>query len=73
MGKKKKKKKKQQDWTTQLKFELSGIAIVMLALIATFNFGSVGTILIQLFRFFCRGMVSLYHLLVVFVCAHVNF
>ncbi|GAK07582.1 LOW QUALITY PROTEIN: cell division protein FtsK [Geomicrobium sp. JCM 19038] len=52
MGKKKKKKKKQQDWTTQLKFELSGIAIVMLALIATFNFGSVGTILIQLFRFF---------------------
>lgn len=55
MGKKKKKKKKQQDWTTQLKFELSGIAIVMLALIATFNFGSVGTILIQLFRFFLQG------------------
>ncbi|MBB6449251.1 S-DNA-T family DNA segregation ATPase FtsK/SpoIIIE [Geomicrobium halophilum] len=50
--KKKRKKKKQQEWTSQLKFELSGLVLLTLAVIATFTYGPVGTIIIQLFRFF---------------------
>ncbi|QDI90192.1 DNA translocase FtsK [Salicibibacter halophilus] len=50
--KKKRRRKKQQEWTTQLKFEVSGLILLALAVIATFTYGPVGTIIIQLFRFF---------------------
>ncbi|AXF55079.1 FtsK/SpoIIIE family DNA translocase [Salicibibacter kimchii] len=50
--KKKRRRKKQQEWTSQLKFELSGLILLALAVIATFSYGPVGTIIIQLFRFF---------------------
>ncbi|WP_246516333.1 FtsK/SpoIIIE family DNA translocase [Salicibibacter cibarius] len=50
--KKKRRRKKQQEWTSQLKFEVSGLILLALAVIATFTYGPVGTIIIQLFRFF---------------------
>ncbi|SDI95101.1 FtsK/SpoIIIE family DNA translocase [Natribacillus halophilus] len=50
--KKRRRRKKQQEWTSQLKFEVSGLILLALAVIATFTYGPVGTIIIQLFRFF---------------------
>lgn len=51
-GKQRKQRKPKDDWKRILKFELSGLIILAIALIAISKLGFVGTTFVHLFRFF---------------------
>lgn len=51
-GKQRKQRKPKDDWKRILKFELSGLIILAIALIAISKLGFVGTAFVHLFRFF---------------------
>ncbi|MBM7603263.1 S-DNA-T family DNA segregation ATPase FtsK/SpoIIIE [Metabacillus crassostreae] len=51
-GKQRKQRKPKEDWKRILKFELSGLIILAIALIAISKLGFVGTAFVHLFRFF---------------------
>ncbi|WP_257351484.1 FtsK/SpoIIIE family DNA translocase [Pseudalkalibacillus decolorationis] len=52
MAKRKKKNKKQSSWKSQLSFEIFGLLLLALTLIASAEFGKVGVAFADLFRFF---------------------
>jgi len=48
----KKQKRKKIEWKTQLKFELIGLSLLIISVIAFARLGSVGEVMVRLFRFF---------------------
>ncbi|PSL51247.1 DNA translocase FtsK [Salsuginibacillus halophilus] len=54
MAKKKQQKKKQgaKNWKRELRYEIGGLAVLALGIIALFGYGFAGSVIVQFFRFF---------------------